>query len=512
MNKTEQFDHFAGNLAVSENLKQRSIRAVLFMATGGGADFLLRFVSIIVLARLLIPEDFGLVAMVTAVTGMVEGVRDLGLSTATVQRSDISEEQVSQLFWINVAAGTLFFFAFCAGSTTISAFYGDVRIVPLTMAISTNFLWGGLTVQHEALLTRQLKQGELSLIRLGANLLSLVTAVILAVGGYGFWALVWREVVRSILIALGVWLRCPWVPRWPSRGAKIRGLLRFGRNLSLASFIGLLISKVDGLLIGKFFGAVPLGNFRQAQQLLVAPLEQISVPIYSVAQPALSRLQSDPERYRRFYERMVFFVSLVTIPLGIFVGIYSEEITLVVLGEKWIDSAVFLRIFAMAAAIGPAIGTSGIVLVTCGKTGRLLVITLVGSLLRSILVVIGLQWGAEGIAIAMVSSLVVLAVPRLYCGFLGTPVTVRLWLKATGTPLTSGVFMMGALIVLHTLMPLNGVVQCLALGTGVGALVYFSVLFLLPKGRREVKILLRDIVSAMRRESVPGSKERLEGL
>src|SRR5690606_25086657 len=111
----------------------------------------------------------------------------------------------------------------------------------------------------------------------------------------------------------------------------------------------------DRLLIGRFFGATPVGMYRQAQQLVLAPIEQLNVPIIGVAQPALSALQHDAPRYRRFYEKIVFLVTLGTLPLGLFVAVYAEDITLLALGRNWIDAAVFVRIFGIAAAIRPAI-------------------------------------------------------------------------------------------------------------------------------------------------------------
>ncbi len=468
------------------------------MATGGGFDFLLRMASTVVLARLLFPEDFGLVTMVTAITGMFDGVRDLGLSAATVQRSDISDNQVCNLFWINVTAGFLFFSIFSLCSIPISAFYGDERVMGITIAIATTFIWGGLTVQHEALLTRQLKQGELSAIRLGANILSLAVAIILAVNTFGYWALVFREILRNMIIACGVWLRCPWRPGWPNRKSSIGGLLRFGANLSATHFIGLMVSRLDGLLIGKFFGPVPLGYYRQAQLLITVPLEQLNAPIFSVAQPVLSRLQSDAERYRRFYGRMVFFMSLVLIPLGASIAVYAEEITLLVLGDKWVDSAAFLRIFSVVAAFGPVVGSSGIVIITCGLTGRYTLLALMYNITYLGFIIVGIQWGVKGLAIAIASAFVILALPRLYFSYQNTPITVRLWIGSIRIPLIASLFMMAAMILINRVSTVTSALQALSMGICVGGIVYASIVYLLPRSREEVRSLFSDVMSSLR--------------
>ena len=237
MDHTHKFERFFNDKIVHQNLKQKSIRAALFMATGRGADFLLRVVSTVILARLLLPECYGLVAMVTVLTGMFEVVKDLGLSTATIQRNEINHLQVSNLFWINVTGGILFFLFFSAISILISKFYRDPRLVSITIAISTNYIWYGLQVQHQALLCRQLKQGQIELIQLLANLFSLIAAVLLAIYGYEYWALVWREIIRNILNTFGIWLYNPWIPGLPKRNVATRELVRFGRELSMTHFI-----------------------------------------------------------------------------------------------------------------------------------------------------------------------------------------------------------------------------------------------------------------------------------
>ena len=166
----------------------------MFVASGGAFDFALRFASIAILARLLRPEDFGLIAMVAAITAAVDSFRDLGLSAATVQRPAITHAQVSNLFWLNASVGAIFALGFCVFAPWIAEFYGDDRLTGITIGLSLVFLWSGMGVQHEALMSRQLRQGEIALIRLLANVGSTRLAIVLAIEGWGYWALVWREV------------------------------------------------------------------------------------------------------------------------------------------------------------------------------------------------------------------------------------------------------------------------------------------------------------------------------
>ena len=473
------------------------------MASGNAAEILVRLLSIAILARLLFPEDFGLIAMVTALTGVLDGFRDFGLSAATVQRPDINHQHVTNLFWVNAVVGGILALSLSVAAPLIAAFYQDERLVGVSIALSLVFIWNGLSVQHEALMIRQLRQGELALIRLLASVLSTVTAILFALDDWGFWSLVWREVARSAVIALGVWLRCLWLPGWPKRNVGTRSLVRFGGELSVTHLLAGLITNIDRLLIGRFYGASPVGIYRQAQQLILAPIEQLNGPIVGVAQPALSALQLDPARYRRFYEKIVFLVTMATLPLGLFVTVCAEEITLLMLGPTWIDAAVFVRIFGVAAAIRPAIGTSAIVLVTCGHSTRYLALTIVHSVVLTLLMLLGLTWGATGVAVAFVATSLVLMYPKLYYSFLKTPATVQGFFGAARTPAISGLVMVGGLVAVRQLAPMDGVVGSLFLSTCVGGAIYLSAMWAQPRGRAELRALPTDIRAALQNKTQP---------
>lgn len=510
MSNQERFKRFSDSKLIREDLKGKSVRGALSTAAWSGIDFGLKMAATVILARLLTPEDYGLVAMVTAVTGMADGVRDLGLSTATVQTDEINHCQVSNLFWINAGGGAFFFLLFCGMSFGLGWFYGEPRLVPITVAISLTYILSGLSVQHGALLSRQIKQGHLAGIRLIAGILSAIAAILFALKGYGYWALVYRELIRGVLIPFGLWVCCPWIPGLPNRNAKIGNLLRFGRDLSLISIIIGLLSRFNELLVGKLFGSTSLGLYRQAHNLILVPLDEINGPILSVAQPSLSRLHSYPDQYRKYYQRILFCVAAAGIPFGIIVAVFSKEITLVLLGKKWVDCAPFVMVFAMHAAIGSAAGTGGLVLISLGKTKRALFLLLAYSLLLLGFVLLGTHWGPIGVAASTLVTGLVFMVPSLYLSFRNTPLSVGFFFGTMRPPLIAGIVMLGAVLAFKRFAPITGVVQSLAVGAAVGSLAYLLVIFLLPGSRRLTTALLGDVVSSFRGKGRSGSKERLD--
>jgi len=497
MNKPNSFDRFSRTDDVRANLKQKSVRGAVFMASGNAADIFVRFASIAILARLLLPEDFGLIAMVLAITSILDGFRDFGLSSATVQRPEISHRQVSNLFWVNVAVGVTLATIIASTAPLVAAFYEESRLVDIAIALALVFVWNGLTVQHEALLLRQLRQGELALIRLAASVISVIVAIVLALNDWGYWSLVWREIVRSAVVTSGVWLRCLWLPGLPRRNVGTRSLVRFGSEISLTHVIYSLTMHLDKLLIGRLFGATPVGLYRQAQQLILTPIEQLNGPVIGVAQPALSALQLDPERYRRFYEKIVFIIGALTIPLGLFISACAEEITLIVLGPKWIEATVFVQIFGIGAAIRPVTGTSSIVLITCGRSTRYLVLAMVQAVVLGLLLLAAIPWGPEGMAIAYVGTSLALMYPNLHFSFVDTPATVSGFFNALLAPFSSALVMLCAVVAVRKLAPTDRLIESLALSAAVGGTAYLASMWLQPSGRAEMRSMVTDFRAAL---------------
>ena len=503
MNAVDKFASFANTDAVRQNLKRKSVRGVLFMVSGGGADLIIRLVSTFLLARLLSPNDFGLVAMVVSVTGIAEQFSELGLSTATIQCRELNHQQVTNLFWINVGAGCLFCLVICGLAPGIAKFYHDPELVLMTLAISTTFIWGGLTVQHQALLSRQLKQGHLAVIRLVASFLSLILAVGLAIGHFGVWALAWREVTRALFVAGGMWMFCHWIPGWPRRNANIKGLLHYGSHLTISQLALACMSQLDRFLIGRYFGASPLGLYRQAQQLILAPIEQLRIPLYSVASPSLSILQTDRERYRRYYQRIILVISLATMPVGLFIAIYAEEITHVLLGPKWVAATVFLRIFGVVACLKPCLDTTSVVMLTYGLSKRMLTLSIIYNVLFAGLMCAGMYWGAVGVALSNIVAILLLMVPMLYFSLRETPVTVAAFLDAVSTPAIASAIMAGVLLSIHGPMAQYGMTASLFSGVVAAAVVYPAAVLLSPRGRNELSTLLAAVFSSLRRREQP---------
>jgi O-antigen/teichoic acid export membrane protein len=331
------------------NLKGHTISSGAVTVSAQGAKFFLNLVSTMILARLLTPRDFGLVAMVTTITVFLRVFKDAGLSIATVQRERITHAQVSNLFWVNVAVSVLGSLIMAAAAPFIARFYHNPRLIGITLILSTTFIISGSTVQHQALLKRQMRFKALALIEVGSMAVGVFVGVVMATLGYGYWSLVGSSLSMEISGLLLTWSVSRWRPALPTRRSGIGPLLSFGAHRTAGDLLAALAGGTDILLIGRFYGAASVGLYSRASVLLARPLQQFLGPINAVFIPALSRLQSQPERYRSTFLHLYEVIALTAFfSAGLLLAL-AQPLTLVLLGPKWGQAAVIFAGFTVAA-------------------------------------------------------------------------------------------------------------------------------------------------------------------
>jgi len=472
------------------DLKGRSVRGGAITVFAQGCRFVLQTGSTVVLARLLTPADFGLIAMVAAVTNFGVMFKDMGLSMATVQKANINHSQISTLFWINVAVGIVIAGLLAALAPLVAGFYGDPRLTPVTMALAGVFIFGGLTVQHQALLRRHMRFLALGLVTIIAMAAGVAAAIIAGVYGAGYWSLVIMHIVLAVATAAGVWIAFPWRPGLPKSKSGVREMLGFGRHIIGFNLINYFHRNLDNILLGKFFGAFVLGLYSKAYGLLMLPIRQLRAPISSVAIVGLSRIQSEPEKFKRYYVKVVSILAFTTMPLMVFLAVYSEELIELILGQQWLQAAGIFRILAVAAFIQPVFTTRGMVLLALGQSRRYLKTGMIQSFAFLVAVICGLPWGAKGIATSYAISNYAMLVPMfIYC-FKYTPLSIQDFAKAIWRPAVVSIGLAIGLIAIRQFISYSGIVLILITGLSGGLLIYFVLWFIMPGGKRILQELL----------------------
>jgi len=446
--------------------------------------------STIVLARLLTPQDFGLIAMVTAVTGFVMMFKDMGLSMATVQKAEINHAQISTLFWINIGLSLCVMVVIAALAPVIAWFYGEPRLTGITLALAAAFIFGGLAIQHQALLRRQMRFGTLAVIGIISMLAGIVAAIISAWYGAGYWALVIMQLAGAIAGAIAVWVACGWRPSLPVRRSGVREMLAFGGNLTGFNVVNYFARNLDNILIGRVWGPVSLGFYAKAYGLLMLPIRQLRAPINSVALPGLSRMQSEPVKFKKYYVTVVTVLAFTSMPLTVFLAVFSEDVIKLVLGQQWLQAAGIFQILSIAAFIQPVFTTRGLVLLSLGQSKRYLKTGIIQSSAFIIALIFGLPWGAKGVATSYAISNYVMLIPMfLYC-FKYTPLGLEDFAKAVWRPAVVSIGLAIGLSAMKEVINYSGIAVNLAAGLSLALLIYFVLWLIIPGGKSILRELL----------------------
>ena len=462
---------------LKDDLKSRSVKGGFMTVAGQIVSFVMNISSTILLARLLSPEDYGLVAMVTAVTGFVTIFKDLGLSAAVIQKEQITQKQVTAVFWINVFISLGLALIVSLLAPVLVDFYDEERLFYITLVFSISIFISGLSLQHNALMKRQMKFQSLTLINTACAFASIIVGVLLAWYGFGYWAIVAITVLFPSFLTVALWIVCDWRPGFSLRADDVSSYIKFGAGITGFDLINYFSRNMDNVLIGKFVGSVALGLYTKAYQLLMLPITQLRDPLNGVALPALSTLQNDPEKYRSYYKRFLFTLSFFSMPAVVFMAVFSEELILIVLGDQWIRASMIFRILAFVGFIQPLLSTVGLVMITSGNIKRYFTWGVINAVSVVTAFFIGVQWGVDGVAKAYVVVSYLLFFPTLFYCFHKSTISVSLFLREISFPavfsLICGVAMYFFRDYFHDL---HDIILC-ATGFLVGAVLYFMLWF-----------------------------------
>ncbi len=391
-----EFDPPAGSL-------RRSVgRGALATALAQAAQVATQVASVLILSRLLAPEDFGIVAMCAPVVALLAMLQDFGLVQATVQRKGLLRGEVNFLFWVSAAASLAL--ALVALSPLVAAFYEEPRVGPLVAAMALPMALGGLGAQPSALLNRRMAFGRLAAISVAGGLATLAVAVAWAWWRPSFWALFAGSLAGSLLTAAMAWAFAGWRPGRPRRVEGGRALLGFGAGLTGFNFANFFARNLDNVLIGRVWGEAQLGFYDRAYKLLLFPLSQVANPLARVMVPALSRLLDEPERYRHAFLRVLNLSLLLCLPGVAFATATADTLIPLVLGERWRPSAPIFAALGFAGLMQPLNNPAGWLFISQGRSTDFMWWGLATAGFAIAAFAAGLPWGALGVAMAYAAS------------------------------------------------------------------------------------------------------------
>ena len=393
-------DDDARFIAPTDRLRSRALRGMAASSAAQGMRLMVQFGSVIVLSRLLRPEDFGILAMAAPAIGLAVLLQDVGLSQAAVQASHITAAQAALLFWVNAAVGLVLGAILAAAAPALARFYGEPHVAGLLQAFAIMVALSGLAAQQQALLNRQMRFRFIAVIDVSAAVAGLAAAIATAALLHDYWALFAGPAAGGVVSLVMSWVGTGWRPSWPAGGMGAGGLLRFGGGVAGFNVFEFLARSLDNVLIGRVWGNAALGAYDRAYKLLLFPMEQVNGPLSRVMLPTLARLADQPARYRQAYLRTLRLMLLVSQPGIVFLIATADLLVPALLGEHWRASAPIFQWLGVAALQQPMTNAVGWLLISQGRTRAMMGWGAVNAATCAAAFVAGLPWGAVGVAAA----------------------------------------------------------------------------------------------------------------
>lgn len=476
------------------SLLQKTVSATKWSAISHFGRQGLGFVVAAILARLLPPDAYGLLGMAIVVTGFIEIFKDLGTSSALIQRKELSNDFISSIFWVNVLFGLLSTSIVIAIAPWVGLFYCEPQVVPVLRVLSLSFIISGLSIAQQALLKRQMAFDRLARIELASSAVGGMTGIGMAILGMGVWSLVGQALSESIVTTLLLWITSYWRPQRKFNWLHMRSVASYSLNLSGFNIFNYFVRNADNMLIGRYLGASALGYYSLAYRLILYPIQSVSWVLGRVLFPAFSQMQDDDTRFRRTYLRVCASISVITFPMMLGLLVVAEPFVAAVFGPRWMPVATLLMILAPVGMIQSVGTTVGHIYMAKGRTDWMFRWGLTTGILAITAFIIGLRWGVVGVAVAYAALSFLLFYPNFAIPFKLIGLPFRDLMAALWPTLRPSLVMAVGIMVLRGALIGLGIVQpWVVLGITVltGVSIYGVIILKKPSVVYDIMGLLR---------------------
>jgi len=421
-----------------KGLGRTAARGAAYLGLSQIIRLAITMISTVAVARVLRPDDFGVIAMTAPITGFILLFQNLGLNQALIQARTISDEQMNALFFYNMLASAAIAAILLLVSPLVGLFYGDERASYITAASAITVLLTGSTLQHTALINRNMRFRALGFVEVAVAATNLVAAFCFALWLRNYWA-IWLGTLCGVLVnVVLVWSLSPWRPSRHVAWGSARHMITFGAHLTGFNLLNFLSRNLDNVLIAKFWGPAAVGLYDRSYKLMLFPLRTLNTPLGRIMLPALSRVQDDPARFRRMFLLALRALSIVSIPGIIAAAICSDRLVPFLLGDHWSAAGPIFFWLSLAGIAQPASNATGWLFISTGRTREMFRWGLVGTPTTILSFFIGLPWGGVGVAAAIFFGQM-LRIPILYAwSTRDTPVRARDLYAAMAPTLVGG--------------------------------------------------------------------------
>lgn len=455
------------------SLKQKAFKGLLWFTLQNSSLQVFSLIIFLILARLLSPETFGLIALANVFLAFMRIFLDQGFSKALIQREELEPEHLDAAFWSQVGSGILLTTITFFTADVVAAVFDQPKLIPILQSLSLIFVFNSLIQVHTALLNREFAFKITAMRTLLATIISGTLGIIMAFAGYGVWSLVTLNVTAELVSVIVIWGTVDWRPKLRFSFQHFRDLYSFGIYLLALKFIKFFNKRADNLLIGYFLGEVALGYYAIAYRLLEVMTQLLVKTVDKVALPTFSRLQTEPKRFRQLFYQTTQFTSLIAFPTFLGVVVLAPELILTLFGKQWIPATEVMQILAVEGILLAVSLFHKSVFISMGKPSWIVKISLFNATANIVACSIAVRWGIIAVALAyVISSYLVFPLSQWAVNRL-IKVESRTYLRQFATPLISSMVMVGAIVVAKNLLSDTADPKLLLIvGTTIGILVY----------------------------------------
>ena len=456
---------------MTDNLQQKTVRALVWSFFEAIALRGVQFAVGIVLARLLFPEQFGLIGMLTIFTAVAQAFLDSGFGAALIQKQETTQIDMCSIFYFNILVGLGAAALLCFAAPCIAAFYGQPILTPLTRALSLTVVINSFGLIQDTILRREINFKVKTKVSVIAGMLSGLTGIAMAVLGFGIWSLVVQQITAAFFSAVCLWLFSPWRPSLVFSFRSLRGMFGFGSRLLLSGLLNQIFDNIYFLVIGKMFSASDLGFFTRAKSLNDAPSQTLAEVTGRVTFPVFSTIQDDRVRLKRGLKKALTLLVLVNFPMMIGLAIIARPLVLALLTEKWSSSIPYLRLLSVAGLLYPLHLINLNMLQALGRSDLFLRLEVIKKAMIVINVMVTWRWGIS----AMIYGIIVTSVISYYLNSYYNGVLIQYPVREQVVdllPYLAAVVLMGAAVYAAGLLRFSSNWSTLVAQITMGSFVY----------------------------------------
>jgi len=386
-------------MTVESNIKGKVISNLFWKLMERTGTQGIQFIVAIILARLLIPEDYGIISLVVIFIAVASVFVQSGFSTALIQKKDVNETDFSSVFYLSLLIAGLLYVILFFTAPLIAVFYNEPQVIPVLRVFSVTLFLGVFNSIQNAVIARKMQFKKLFISSLGAIVVSGVVGIFMAYKGFGVWALVVQQLTNKVLVILILWFIVKWRPRLLFSIKSVKKLFSFGWKLLVSSLIDNLYMNLCSLIVGKIYNAEMLGFFNRGKQFPALIVENINRSIQSVMFPVLSSQQDNRSRVKDIMRRSMVTSLFILLPMMVGLAVIAESLVKILLTEKWLPCVPFLQIFCASYALWPVHTANLQAINALGRSDIFLKLEIIKKVLGLAILVVTVFYGVYAMAI-----------------------------------------------------------------------------------------------------------------